>query len=95
MAYDERLRRFPAYLQQLEMESNGKSTTLDGQQVPRLTCPVLFGEPGTDAQHSFMQLVHQGTQAVPIDFIFAAIPDHDRPEAHRILIANALAQRCV
>ena len=92
LAYDERLRRFPAYLQQLEMESNGKSTTLDGQPVPRLTCPVLFGEPGTDAQHSFMQLVHQGTQAVPIDFIFAAIPDHDRPEAHRILIANALAQ---
>jgi glucose-6-phosphate isomerase len=92
LAYDERLRRFPAYLQQLEMESNGKSTTLDGKPVPRLTCPVLFGEPGTDAQHSFMQLVHQGTQAVPIDFVFAAVPDHDRPEAHRILIANALAQ---
>ncbi len=92
LAYDERLRRFPAYLQQLEMESNGKSTGLDGQPVPYLTCPVLFGEPGTDAQHSFMQLVHQGTQAVPIDFIFAAVPDHDRPEAHRILIANALAQ---
>jgi glucose-6-phosphate isomerase len=92
LAYDERLRRFPAYLQQLEMESNGKSVTLDGAPVPRATCPVLFGEPGTDAQHSFMQLVHQGTQAVPIDFVFAAVPDHDRPEAHRILIANALAQ---
>jgi glucose-6-phosphate isomerase len=92
LAYDERLKRFPAYLQQLEMESNGKSTGLDGHPVPRLTCPVLFGEPGTDAQHSFMQLVHQGTQPVPIDFIFAVTPDHDRPEAHRILIANALAQ---
>jgi glucose-6-phosphate isomerase len=92
LAYDERMRRFPAYLQQLEMESNGKSTGLDGHPVPRLTCPVVFGEPGTDAQHSFMQLVHQGTQAVPVDFIFAAEPDHDRPEAHRILVANALAQ---
>lgn len=92
LAYDERLRRFPAYLQQLEMESNGKSVGLDGQRVPHATCPVLFGEPGTDAQHSFMQLVHQGTQAVPVDFIFAARPAHDRPQAHRILIANALAQ---
>ena len=92
LAYAERLRRFPAYLQQLEMESNGKSVTLDGKPVSRLSCPVVFGEPGTDAQHSFMQLVHQGTQAVPVDFIFAAVPDHDRPEAHHILIANALAQ---
>jgi glucose-6-phosphate isomerase len=92
LAYDERLRRFPAYLQQLEMESNGKSTTLDGQPVPRPTCPVVFGEPGTDAQHSFMQLVHQGTQAVPVDFILAAEPHHDRPEAHRILAANVFAQ---
>ncbi len=92
LAYDERLRRFPAYLQQLEMESNGKSVSLDGTPVAHPTCPVVFGEPGTDAQHSFMQLVHQGTQPVPVDFIFAAEPDHDRPEAHRILIANALAQ---
>jgi glucose-6-phosphate isomerase len=92
LAYDQRLNRFPAYLQQLEMESNGKSVRLDGQPVGRATCPVLFGEPGTDAQHSFMQLVHQGTQAVPVDFVFAATPDHDRPEAHRILLANALAQ---
>jgi glucose-6-phosphate isomerase len=92
LAYDERLRRFPAYLQQLEMESNGKSTALDGRPVPRATCPVLFGEPGTDAQHSFMQLVHQGTQPVPVDFIIAAEADHDRPEAHRILAANAFAQ---
>ncbi len=92
LAYDERLRRFPAYLQQLEMESNGKSVGLDDVPVSHATCPVLFGEPGTDAQHSFMQLVHQGTQAVPVDFVFAAVPNHNRPEAHRILIANALAQ---
>jgi glucose-6-phosphate isomerase len=92
LAYDDRLRRFPAYLQQLEMESNGKSVRLDGAPVPRATCPVVFGEPGTDAQHSFMQLVHQGTQAVPVDFILAADPDHDRPDAHRMLAANAFAQ---
>ena len=92
LAYDERLRRFPAYLQQLEMESNGKSTGLNGKPVPRPTCPVVFGEPGTDAQHSFMQLVHQGTTIVPVDFILAAEPDHDRPLAHRILAANAFAQ---
>ncbi len=92
LAYDDRMRRFPAYLQQLEMESNGKSVTLDGQPVPRPTCPVVFGEPGTDAQHSFMQLVHQGTQPVPVDFLLAAVPDHDHPQSHRILAANAFAQ---
>jgi glucose-6-phosphate isomerase len=92
LAYDERLRRFPAYLQQLEMESNGKSTALDGSPAAHGTCPVIFGEPGTDAQHSFMQLVHQGTSVVPVDFILAANADHDRPEAHRILAANAFAQ---
>ena len=92
LAYDARLRRFPAYLQQLEMESNGKSVTLDGTPAARATCPVLFGEPGTDAQHSFIQLVHQGTQIVPVDFILAACPDHTRPDAHLILAANAFAQ---
>jgi glucose-6-phosphate isomerase len=92
LAYDQRLARLPAYLQQLEMESNGKSVTLDGQKVAHPTCPVVFGEPGTDAQHSFMQLVHQGTSVVPVDFILAANPDHDRAEAHRILAANAFAQ---
>jgi glucose-6-phosphate isomerase len=92
LAYDDRLRRFPAYLQQLEMESNGKSTGLDGKPVAHPTCPVIFGEPGTDAQHSFMQLVHQGTQVVPVDFILAARQDDAHPEAHRILAANALAQ---
>lgn len=92
LAYDQRLRRFPAYLQQLEMESNGKSVQLDGTPITHATCPVIFGEPGTDAQHSFMQLIHQGSQVVPIDFLIAALPDHDRPEAHLVLAANVFAQ---
>jgi glucose-6-phosphate isomerase len=91
LAYDDRLARFPAFLQQLEMESNGKSLRLDGTPAHN-TCPVVFGEPGTNAQHSFMQLVHQGTSIIPVDFILAANPDHDRPEAHRILAAHAFAQ---
>ena len=92
LAYDDRLRRLPAHFQQLEMESNGKHVTLAGVPTGWDTCPVLFGEPGTNAQHSFMQLVHQGTRTVPVDFILAANPDHDRPEAHRALAANAFAQ---
>jgi glucose-6-phosphate isomerase len=92
LAYDDRLRRFPAFLQQLEMESNGKSVGLDGRRVDHRTCPIVFGEPGTNAQHSFMQLVHQGGVITPVDFILAAEPDHDRPEAHRMLAANAFAQ---
>ena len=97
LAYDDRLRRLPAHLQQLEMESNGKHVTVAGQtgggeQVGWDTCPILFGEPGTNAQHSFMQLVHQGTRPVPVDFILAANADHDRPDAHRVLAANAFAQ---
>ncbi|HQT77565.1 MAG: glucose-6-phosphate isomerase [Rhodospirillales bacterium 20-64-7] len=92
LAYDDRLRRLPAHLQQLEMESNGKHVMLSGQPVGWDTCPILFGEPGTNAQHSFMQLVHQGTRPVPVDFILAAAADHSRPEAHRALAANAFAQ---
>jgi glucose-6-phosphate isomerase len=92
LAYDQRLLRFPAFLQQLEMESNGKHVTLAGAPTGHDTCPVVFGEPGTNAQHSFMQLVHQGTRVVPVDFILAAVADHDRPEAHRALAANAFAQ---
>ncbi|MGE0416830.1 MAG: glucose-6-phosphate isomerase [Acetobacteraceae bacterium] len=92
LAYDERLKRFPAFLQQLEMESNGKHVTLDGTPTGWDTCPIVFGEPGTNAQHSYMQLVHQGTRPVPCDFILAAIPHHDRPDAHRALAANAFAQ---
>ena len=92
LAYDERLGLLPAFLQQLEMESNGKSVMLDGSPVGHPTCPVVFGVPGTDAQHSFMQLVHQGTALIPVDFILAAEPDHGRAEAHRALAANAFAQ---
>jgi glucose-6-phosphate isomerase len=92
LAYDDRLRRLPAHLQQLEMESNGKHVTLAGTPTGWDTCPILFGEPGTNAQHSFMQLVHQGTRPVPVDFILAANPDHDRVEAHRALAASAFAQ---
>ncbi len=92
LGYDERLRLLPAFLQQLEMESNGKSVALDGTPAAQPTCPVVFGAAGTDAQHSFMQLVHQGTDLVPVDFLLAAKPDHDRSDAHEILAANALAQ---
>jgi len=92
LAYDDRLRRLPAHLQQVEMESNGKHVLLGGSGTPWDTCPILFGEPGTNAQHSFIQLVHQGTRVVPVDFILAAEADHDRPAAHRVLAANAFAQ---
>ncbi|MDE2334416.1 MAG: glucose-6-phosphate isomerase [Rhodospirillales bacterium] len=92
LGYDERLRLLPAYLQQLEMESNGKSVALDGTAATHPTCPIVFGAAGTDAQHSFMQLVHQGSELVPVDFLLAAEPDHDRHDAHDILAANALAQ---
>ena len=67
--YSHRLSRFPAFLQQLEMESNGKSTRLDGSPVTYQTCPIVWGEPGTNGQHAFFQLLHQGTTISPIDFI--------------------------
>jgi len=92
LPYDERLRRLPAHLQQLEMESLGKSVQVDGRPVIGMTGPVVFGEPGTSAQHSFMQLVHQGPKPVPVDFILVANPDHTHAENHRILLANGLAQ---
>ncbi|MBS7811078.1 glucose-6-phosphate isomerase [Roseococcus pinisoli] len=92
LPYDERLRRLPAHLQQLEMESLGKRVTVAGAPVRRATGPVVFGEPGTSAQHSFMQLVHQGPKPVPVDFILIARPDHRHIENHRILLANGLAQ---
>lgn len=92
LPYDERLRRLPAHLQQLEMESLGKRVQLDGAPVRGATGPVVFGEPGTSAQHSFMQLVHQGPRPVPVDFILVARPDHAHAENHRILLAHGLAQ---
>jgi glucose-6-phosphate isomerase len=92
LPYDERLARFPAHLQQLEMESLGKAVALDGGVVPRATGPVVFGEPGTNAQHSFMQLLHQGPTPVPADIILVANPDHPFADSHRKLLANGLAQ---
>jgi glucose-6-phosphate isomerase len=90
--YEERLAHFPAYVQQLAMESNGKRVTLEGEPVPAATAPVLWGEPGTDAQHSFFQLLHQGTDIVPVDFLVAARPPDERPAHHARLVASALAQ---
>ncbi len=92
LPYDERLARLPAHLQQVEMESLGKRVTLDGAPVPRATGPVVFGEPGTNAQHSFMQLIHQGATPVPVDFVLVARPNHAHAESHRALLANGLAQ---
>ncbi len=90
--YDQRLRRFPAYLQQLEMESNGKSADLAGAPIESATGAILFGEPGTNAQHAFFQLLHQGTEIVPVDFLVTAAPTAADPEQHRLLLANCLAQ---
>ncbi len=90
--YDHRLRRFPAYVQQLEMESNGKRVRRDGAPTLGATGPVIWGEPGTNAQHSFFQLLHQGTDVIPVDFIAAARPRDADPEHHRLLLANCLAQ---
>jgi glucose-6-phosphate isomerase len=92
LPYDERLSRFPAHLQQLEMESLGKAVGLDGAPVGHATGPVVFGEPGTNAQHSFMQLIHQGPTPVPVDIILIANPDHPHADSHRKLLANGLAQ---
>lgn len=90
--YDSRLRSVASYLQQLVMESNGKSVDSEGNPVNTGTSPVLFGEPGTDAQHSLFQMFHQGTDKVPIDFIGVIHPDHNDAEAHNVLLANMLAQ---
>lgn len=90
--YDQRLEYFPAYVQQLDMESNGKSVTRDGAQVGCATGPVIWGEPGTNAQHSFFQLLHQGTDIVPVDFIVAAKPRGDDDDGHAALLAGCLAQ---
>jgi glucose-6-phosphate isomerase len=92
-AYDERLRLLPSYLQQLEMESNGKSVKADGSPVNGPTAPVTWGGVGTDAQHAVFQLLHQGTQLVPVDFIAAIAPGDDLdPAHHKSLLANCFAQ---
>ncbi len=92
-AYDERLRLLPSYLQQLEMESNGKSVTADGQSVSGPTAPITWGGVGTDAQHAVFQLLHQGTHVVPVDFVAAVgAGDSLDPAHHRNLLMNCLAQ---
>jgi glucose-6-phosphate isomerase len=92
-AYDERLRLLPSYLQQLEMESNGKRVTLDGKPVDGPTAPITWGGVGTDAQHAVFQLLHQGTHLVPIEFIASIAPgDELDPPHHRILLMNCFAQ---
>jgi glucose-6-phosphate isomerase len=92
LPYAQELARFPAYLQQLEMESNGKSVTLDGQRVVWSTGPVVWGEPGTNGQHAFFQLLHQGTPLVPADLIGVLRPTHPLTQQHDLLVANLLAQ---
>jgi glucose-6-phosphate isomerase len=92
-AYDERLRLLPFYLQQLEMESNGKSVTSDGSPVGRPTAPVTWGGTGTDAQHAVFQLLHQGTVLAPVEFVATSEADDAQdPEHHRLLLLNAFAQ---
>jgi len=92
-AYDERLRLLPFYLQQLEMESNGKSVTADGEPVANPTAPVTWGGTGTDAQHAVFQLLHQGTVLVPVEFVAVREGDDAQdPEHHRLLLLNAFAQ---
>ncbi|HXW90772.1 MAG TPA: glucose-6-phosphate isomerase [Terriglobales bacterium] len=92
LPYDQYLKRFPAYLQQLTMESNGKHVTLQGKPVPHDTGPVYWGEPGTNGQHSFYQLIHQGTRLIPCDFIAFAKPLNPLGRHHDILVANVFAQ---
>jgi glucose-6-phosphate isomerase len=92
LPYDQYLKRFPAYLQQLTMESNGKHVTLNGSKVTYQTSPIYWGEPGTNGQHSFYQLLHQGTRLVPSDIIVFARPLNAIGDHHDILVANAFAQ---
>jgi glucose-6-phosphate isomerase len=92
LPYEQYLARFPAYLQQLVMESNGKRVTEDGVPVVALTAPVVWGEPGTNGQHSFHQLLHQGTTLVPVDIVAFASSLNAVGEHHDLLLANALAQ---
>jgi len=92
LPYDQRLRLLPNYLQQLEMESNGKGVTLDGHPVATQTMPIVWGGEGTNGQHAFHQLLHQGTRKFAADFIMVANPGHNLDHHHRWLLANGLAQ---
>jgi len=92
LPYEQYLKRFPAYLQQLTMESNGKHVTLDGDTVACDTGPIYWGEPGTNGQHSFYQLIHQGTRLIPCDFIAFGQPLNPLGQHHDMLLANVFAQ---
>ncbi|MGE0507674.1 MAG: glucose-6-phosphate isomerase [Acidimicrobiia bacterium] len=92
LPYAQELARFPAYLQQLDMESNGKHVGLDGERVSYDTGPIIWGEPGTNGQHAFYQLLHQGTRLVPTDMIGFARPNHPYQAHHDLLVANLFAQ---
>jgi len=92
LPYDQYLKRFPAYLQQLTMESNGKYVTVDGKRVDYETSPIFWGEPGTNGQHSFYQMIHQGTKLIPCDFIGFCKPLNRYPHHHQLLMANMIAQ---
>ncbi len=92
LPYDNYLKRFPAYLQQLAMESNGKYVTLEGDKTDYQTSPIYWGEPGTNGQHSFYQLIHQGTMLIPCDFIGFGEPLHHLPPHQDYLMANMIAQ---
>lgn len=90
--YHQGLSRLPAYLQQLEMESNGKSVDMDGRALPHATSPVIWGEPGTNGQHAYFQQLHQGTDVVPVEFIAVKTPSHGHADLHTQLLAHCLAQ---
>jgi glucose-6-phosphate isomerase len=90
--YHQDLNQFPAYLQQLEMESNGKRVALDGSALDVKTCPVIWGDVGTNGQHAYFQLLHQGTDVTPVDFIAALKASHNLPGHHSVLLANCFAQ---
>ncbi|MDQ6615469.1 MAG: glucose-6-phosphate isomerase, partial [Actinomycetota bacterium] len=92
LPYNQYLSKLTAYLQQLDMESNGKSVTLSGEPVDWKTGPVVWGQPGTNGQHAFYQLIHQGTRLIPCDFIGFLEPNHDVGDHHDLLMANFLAQ---
>ena len=90
--YHQGLKRLPAYLQQLEMESNGKRVDLDGQTLTYATSPVVWGEPGTNGQHAYFQMLHQGSDVIPVEFIAVKAPGHGLADQHTMLLANCLAQ---
>ncbi|NGP16268.1 glucose-6-phosphate isomerase, partial [Helicobacter pylori] len=93
--YDQYLRHFPKFIQQLDMESNGKRISKKGEIIPYDTCPVVWGDMGINAQHAFFQLLHQGTHLIPIDFIASLDKKPNAKGHHEILFSNVLAQACL